>query len=449
MDPGLLSFIGILVGLAALMFFAFKGVPMLVLAPTCGVIIGLFSGTGVWPTLSEFFMPGFATFTRNFFLLLMMSAIFGKFMEESGAARNIAIGILKLAYKFPQKYQKTAACFAMSMISAVLTYGGISLFVVTFTTVAIGRTIYEKMDVPWGFTLAGALGSATFTMTMLPGSPQLTNLVAIPYLGTTPMAGPILGIIASVIMVAMGLWYYQFALKRYEKKGEGFLPTGAEIIKVMPAQELDLSPGGGGKLLLSLVPSVVMLLLMNLPFLKWEPTLCLVVATLVCYLVFFPEFKGKSLKAIITAGNNNAMLAVANTSAVLGFGQVVANVAGFQFIVGALEHVPGPPIVQMLVAVEIAAGITGSSSGGLGIAMGALAERFLNMGIHPQAIHRLGAIAAGGLDSLPHTTGLMTSLSASRLTHSQGYIHMFVISVVMPIIVVTIVAIIHVTTGIL
>lgn len=448
MDPGLLSFIGILVGLAALMFLAFRGVPMLVLAPACAVVIGLFSGLGIWETLSTLYMPGFAGFTQNFFLMLLLSAIFGKFMEESGAARHIAFGILKLAYKFPEKYRKTAACFAMAMISAALTYGGISLFVVTFTTVAISRNMYEQLDIPWGFTLAGALGSATFTMTMLPGSPQLTNLVGMPYLGTTPTAGPILGIISSIIMIAMGLWYYQFAIKRFEKRGEGFLPTGAEIAKVIPANPIDVTiPVNVPQLILSIVPSAVLLVVMNV--FGVEPALSLVVGTVVCYVLFFKEFKGKSLKAIINAGNANGIMAVCNTSAVIGFGKVVSGVIGFEFIVGALEHVPGPPIVQMLIAVEVAAGITGSSSGGFGIALGAMAERFLAMGIHPQAIHRLGAIAAGGLDSLPHTTGLMTSLSASRLTHREGYIHMFVISVLMPIVVVIIATIIHVTTGIL
>lgn len=442
-STGLISFIGIIVALVVLIWLAYQGFTVMVLAPLAAIIIAVFSRQGIYETLSTTYIQGYAGFITANCLILLMSAIFGKFMDESGAARGIGLNVLKLCNLFPEKSRRTVAVVCMSMINAILTYGGISLFVVTFTTVSIAKTLFEKMDIPWSLTMASALGSATFTMTMLPGSPQLTNLVPTSILGTTPMAAPTLGIIASVIMVVLGVLYISYAIKKYDKRGEGFLPSGAEIAKVIPSMDLETS----ANIIVCLLPCIILLVVMNA--FSVPPVMALIVGCIACYLIFFKEFKGKDLKPIFFAGCQNAMLAVSNTASIFGFGKVVSAAAGFSFIVGALDKLPGPPIVQMIVAVEIAAGITGSSSGGVGIALNAMGQRFLDMGIAPQAVHRLSAIAAGGLDSLPHTTGLQASLAANRLTVKDGYIHMFWESVLIPIVVVIIVSAIHAATGIL
>lgn len=446
MNPGLISLIGILVALAFLILLAYKGFPVLVLGPAAALIIAIFSGIPLYDSMINFYMAGFSGFAKGYFLLLLMSALFGKCMDASGAANTIAMWMLKLTKLFPKRMEKTVAVVCMAMISAALTYGGISLFVVSFTTVSIGKTMYEKLDIPWELTMAGALGSATFTMTMMPGSPQLTNIVPTTYLGTTPMAAPVLGIIASIIMVVLGIAYIAYAVKRYEKKGTGFLPSGAEIAKVVPSIDLDNTTTNVGQLIRSVAPCVVMLICMNA--LGMEPAVALVFGVIACLILYFNVLKSKNWKQLLKDGSMNGLIATANTCAIYGFGTMVSNVPGFQFVIGGLNNLPGPPIVQMIVAVEIAAGITGSSSGGVGIALGALGERFLATGIHPEAIHRICAIAAGGLDSLPHTTGLQSSLAASRLEVKGAYIHMFVESVFLPIVVCIIVAVIHTVTGI-
>lgn len=446
MDPGLLSLIGILIALIILMVLAYKGFPVLILAPVCAAIIAIFSKVPVYDGLQEFFMAGFSGFAKNYFLLLLMSAVFGKFMDASGAANIIALWILKLTNLFPKRMEKTMAVFCMAMINAALTYGGISLFVVTFTTVSISKTMYEKLNIPWSITMAASLGSATFTMTMLPGSPQLTNIVPTTYLGTTPMAGATLGIISSIIMVALGITYIAYAIKKYEKTGEGFLPSGAEISKVIPSIDLTTQTSIVD-LIKAVLPCIILLIAMNA--FDVAPAMSLVLGTVICALIFLPTLKNKDIKETFKAACQNGLTAVANTAAIYGFGSMVSNVVGFTFVVNGLSNLPGPPIVQMIVAVEIAAGITGSSSGGVGIALGALGQRFLDMGIAPAAIHRIGAIAAGGLDSLPHTTGLQTSLAASRLQMKGSYIHMFVMSVILPIIVCIIAAVLYTAFGIL
>ena len=280
-------------------------------------------------------------------------------------------------------------------------------------------------------------------MTMLPGTPQLTNIVPTTYLGTTPMAAPIIGIIGSILALIFGIGYIHYAVQKTVKKNEGFYPTGKLIAEAMPMQDLETNEN----IIKCLIPCIVLIIVMNA--FGVSPTMSLVAATIVCYLIFFRNFKGVSIRQLFVAGSTNAVGATCNTSSVMAFGAVVSSVAGYQLVVDSLQSIPGPPIVQMLVAIEIAAGVTGSSSGGIGIALNSLGSRFLEMGIPAEAIHRLGAMAAGGLDSLPHTSGLYTSLTTTKLTHAQAYKHMFWLTVILPIIVVIICTIIYVTTGIL
>ena len=437
-----LSLIGILVAIVLLMYLAFKGIGMPILSPICVSVLAVFSGASIYELLSGPYMNGFSNFAKNYFLLLLMSAIFGKLMEESGAARGIAMNITKLTKKFP-KHEKVVAILSIALINAVLTYGGVSLFVVSFTTMAIAKTLYQKLDIPWHLTICSALGGGTFTMTMLPGSPQLPNIIPTRYLGTTPMAAPVIGIIGSIIMVVLGIAYVSYALRKTEKAGEGFLPTGAAILEAMPGS-IDLETNES--LFRSLLPSIILFVVMN--GFSVPPTMALIIACISVYVIYFNRFKEKNIKAILGAGTTNAMSAVVSTCSIIGFGAAVASVSGYQYVLNFLDNIPGSPLVQMIVAVEVAAGITASASGGLGLALENMSQRFLEMGLQPDVIHRFSAIACGGLDSLPHTSGFIVSASVNKLTHSQSYKHMFWLTVVGPIIVVIIMAIFYSITGI-
>lgn len=428
---GALSFAGLIIGVILLIVLAFRGVPIMLTAPLCAIIIALFSGIGIYEILSTSYMTGFANFFLNYFLMLSASAIFGKIMGESGATDDIAFYIAKLSDRFPQKYQKTVCVVSICLIYAILTYGGVSLFVVTFAVTGIAVTLFREKDIPWHLAFCIGFGTATFAMTMLPGSPQLVNLVPVDYLGTTPTAAPGIGILSALLCIVLGLIYIRIVVRRSEKRGEGFMKTGAQVLEIYPNAEIKTDVRFLA-LIKALIPCVVLLVGMNLCGLP--PVMALLLASLMCIVLYFPVFRKAKFKPMLVTAMNNSISATVTTASMFGFGACVSAVAGFDYLINLLDKVPGPPIVQMIIAIECAAGICGSSSGGLGIALGSLSDRFLNMGIDPAAIHRIGAIAAGGLDSLPHAGATYVGLSNMRLELKQCYYHQAWLCIVIPII---------------
>jgi H+/gluconate symporter-like permease len=427
MDPAVISLIGIFIGLAFLVIMAYRGFPLLFISPLAALIIIPFSGVAVIPTLTGPYMAGFARFATSNFLIFLLSAIFGKLLGDSGAAKYIAYQLVKLARKFPGK-EKVMAVISLMVVQAVLTYGGISLFVVVFTLVSIGKEMFEELDVPWSMYTCATLGSGCFTMTMLPGSPAIQNLIPMEYLGTDAMAAPVMGILSTILAIVLGVLWIIYLTNHNAKKGLGFYPTGTEISKVIVSNKeeklLDT------KLIICLAPSIVLLVVLNV--LKQSPITSLAAAIVVTYALFFKQLPNP--KKSLADGAGNALNAIGNTCAVTGFGGVVAAVSGYELVLSALDKLPGPPIVQLIVAVNMAAGVTGSASGGLGIAMNSLSQRFLDMGLNPQIIHRIASMSSGGLDSLPHNGAVINTLTITRLGHKYGYLNYLVMTVIIPLI---------------
>jgi H+/gluconate symporter-like permease len=425
MDAATLSLVGIIVGLIFLVALAFCGFSLLLISPLAAVLVIIVSGEDIITLLSGPYMLGFTNFAMRNYLLFLLSAIFGKLIGDCGAAKYIAHVISRLAKKYPGKEKILAVC-ALMLVQAVLTYGGISLFVVVFTIVSIGKNLFEELDIPWSMYTCLTLGSGCFTMTMLPGSPAIQNLIPMQYLGTTPMAAPVLGILSTILALALGVGWIVFETKQNERKGLGFLPTGAEISKViLPEEEIPQL-----NLFVCLLPSIVLLVVMNV--MNQSPITALAVACVLTWILFYRRLP--NIKKTLTEGCNNALTAIASTCAVTGFGAVVAAVSGYGLVISALDKLPGPPIVQLIVAVNLAAGVTGSASGGLGIAMESLTKRFLDTGLDPQLIHRIASMSSGGLDSLPHNGAVINTLTITRLGHRYGYKHYFVMTVIIPLI---------------
>lgn len=438
------SLIGILLAIAVLIFLAFRGINVIFLTIAASIIIALFSQQNIIETITGTYAAGFGAFVSGYLVLLLVSALYGEVMNRTGAARTIAITLTRLCRRF--RNQKLAAIVIVGVgLGAVLTYGGVNLFVIIFLMLPIVRTLFEELDIPWHLYFCGTLGASTFTMGYLPGTPQIQNIIPTQYLGTTVNAAPVLGIIATIITLALGIAYIWYALRKTEKAGEGFYPTGESVSKAIPREDLS-DEVSAVKFILAVTPSVTMIVLM---LLSVNVYIALVAAIVLLLIFNFPVLSQLDFKKIMTDSASNATLATLNTSAIIAFGAVVAAAPGFAYVTSLLLKIPGPPMVQYLIAVEVAAGICGSSSGGLGVALSTFGEHFLSMGLNPAAMHRLGAIASCGLDSLPHTSGIYTNLALSRLTHAQAYKHQFWLTVVIPIITLVIVTAFYSVTGIL
>jgi len=429
MDVGFLSLIGILIATVLLIIGVFRNIPILLLGPVAGAEVLLFSNTNVIDGLSTSYSSAFADFAESNFLIFLPATILGSMLGDSGAAQDIANKISK-ASQVGGKNAKFICLMGLSLITALLSFGGVSGFVVIFTIAPICFRIFKEMEIPWHFIIAVAVYGGSMWTAILPGSPAIQNLIPIDYLGTKPTAAPMIGIISALLCIVFGAWYIWFMLKRSEKKGEGFMETGAEMDKhqttlALKAQDAETSNWDFFK---ALLPSIVLIVAMNV--FNLEAYVSLALGALVCYVLYYNKFA--NIMNTLADGSLSTMKTVMNVSAVVGFGGVIENVAGFDYVVTNLDKIPGPPLIQLAVATNIVAGITGSASGGEGISLRVFAPRFLEQGIDPSVIHRIVNISCYGLDSLPHNGSVINRLNYTHLTYRQGYYHEFILGCVFP-----------------
>lgn len=428
----MLSLVGIGLGLLTLVVLAFKKVPLFIFAPIAAIVVCLFGGLPVWTTMSGTFVAKIGEYVTKNAMLFLTSAIFAAAMGASGAARHLALKLSGLAMK--SNNSKFMAMFYIVLTLMVLTYGGISSFVVIFLLVDIARIVFEKLDIPWSYFMCAMWGSGTVTGWALPGAPSVTNLLPTNYLGTTAMAGPVLGIILAVEIFTFCMLYMAWILKDAKKKDLHYLPSGAAIKARGEAAEQDLSIDENMSTIKCLIPSAVVLLLLNV--VKLPNGLALLIGTAVCMILFWKNFGGirKCMDAFVQ-GCNNGISVLVPVGFMSGFGGVVALTDGFATATGLLDKIQAPEALQVLIIANVAAGLCGSASGGMGIMFGAFADRFAAMKLDPGAIHRLCCVGSCGLDSLPHNASIQSGLRVQALEMTwDNYRHAFWTQTVFPLI---------------
>lgn len=424
---------GIILGLIVLMVLAYLGWSIIWVAPIAAGVVALTGGLDLLDAYTNTYMTGFVGFAQAWFPVFMLSAIFGKLMEDSGMAKSIALTLSKLM-------GKERAVLGVLLSCAVLTYGGISLFVVVFAVYPLALSMFREANISRKILPATvALGAFTFTMTAIPGTPQIQNLIPTEYFGTTAMAAPIMGIVAAIVMGVGGYYYLVWRQKKLSAAGEVFEEPKDKKIFVEDSNKRNI--------ILSLLPLITVLVTLNI--FKWDIVIALLAGNILILLLNLHKFKG--FVKSINGGATGSITAIINTSAAVGFGTVVKEVPGFTQITDALLGIKGNPLISEAVAVNILAGATGSASGGMGIALEALGSKYyelaLETGISPEAFHRVASLASGGLDSLPHNGAVLTLLTITGMSHKESYKDIFVVSVFIPIIAV-IVAILLTSMGI-
>ncbi|QCR32580.1 GntP family permease [Lysinibacillus sp. SGAir0095] len=416
----------IALSLILLVVLAMRGFTIVIIAPVVSLFVIVLNNMPILETFQTAYMSGFTNYVKNYFLIFLFAAMFGKFMEESGAARTIADYLLRLS----GRKSKLRVLVTIMFVCALLTYGGVSLFVVIFAILPIAKPIFKEMDIPWHLFIAAFMpGMATFTMTMLPGTPAVQNIIPTTYLGTTVTSGAWIGLVSAVAVIILNIWYIRFALKRSEIRGETFAN-----MKNLEKEKEPIDDKYADKklpsLILSLVPPILLLVLLNL--VKLEVLYTLMITLFVSAIIFWKYVDKK--KDTINIGATNAVLPIINTSADVGYGAVIAATSGFVVFQDFVTNIPGNPLISLFIATNLLAGITGSSSGGLAIAMETLTDLYLKLGVNKEAFHRIVSIASGGLDALPHNGAVITTLVVAGLTHKDAYKHIFATCVIAPLI---------------
>lgn len=426
----MVSILGIIIGVALFIILAFKGFNTIFAAIIGGIVVALFDMQNPVTLLTGPFMNSASGFLKGYFLIFVFSALFAKVMGDSAAAASIAVKVSRIVRKAknPLMVKFLTVC-TIPIIQLILTYGGVNVFVAVFIVVALARALFKEMDVPWWLYSCSSLGSSTVTIGMLPGSPQMQNLIPMQYLGTDTMAAPGLGIISAIIAMLLGFGYIFFQVNRTHKRGEGFLPTGTEIMKeklIEPTVENEKP------LWACLVPMILVIVVLNV--VKANAVTALASGIVSGYIIFsIIEKKPMDIKALFAGAIPMAVMPLITVCCASGFGGVVANVSGFNAIVAGLMNL-GVNAFTIVLIVNVCSGICGSASSGENIAFQNFGEVFLSSGISNEGLHRLIAMSSIGLDTLPHSAGIITMLSTTKLTHKQAYINSFVLSVLLPIV---------------
>ncbi|MGA8771790.1 MAG: GntP family permease [Rhodomicrobium sp.] len=460
---------GILVSLGLLIWLAYRGWSVLVLSPAAALLAAAFSQEPLLAHWTQTFMGSAAQFLMQFFPIFLLGALFGKLMEDSGSVEAIARFMT-------EKLGPQRASLAVVLAGALVTYGGVSLFVAFFVLAPMGLAMFKAADIPRRLMPASImLGTATFTMSALPGSPAIQNTIPMPFFGTTPFAAPGLGMIAAVIMLGFGLWWLGRAEAAARKAGEGFgreAEVSGSVVddelvreRATVAQSFDPAEIAHGHLTkipppigLAALPLVVVIavnLLMSfwvLPqidasFLaepRWGKTSltavggvwAVIVALAAASVVLIAANRQRlpSLRQSIDAGANASVLPAFSVASLVGFGAVVAALPTFGLVRDWVLSIGGGPLVSLAVATNVLAALTGSASGGLTIALDALGATYMRIaaeaGIDPAIMHRVAVIGAGALDSLPHNGAVVTLLAVCGSSHRESYFDIVMVAIV-------------------
>jgi len=420
----MLGIIGVLVAIAILIFIAYKGWGIIPASLLCSIIVVVTNNGDIWKSFSVDYANGLKFFAGTFFIIFVLGALFGQVMGESGSAKSISLKLIDW-------FGHSRSVLIVTLATAILTYGGVNLFIVIFTVYPLALVLFKEADYPKRLLAASVgLGGGTFTMTALPGSPTIQNLIPTQVLGTTATAAPLMGIVCSLFILVTGVWYIQNQTKKASVRGEHFVPG--------PRDNMDKVSLDDSKLpnwIIAMLPMVVVIggiiALRGRLDALYGVSISIVVGVILTYVFNWNRIENP-LKTL-NEGCGNSIMPLINTAAIVGFGFVVQHVPAFQAFVKFALGLQFNPLIAESFAVNIVAGITGSSSGGLSIFMKTMGESFLQTGISPEALHRVASIASGGFDSLPHSGAVITVLMVMGLTHKEAYKDFGVVTVIIPL----------------
>lgn len=443
-----MSLIVVVLALVLLMLVAYRGFSVILFAPVCALLaVALTEPSYVLPMYTGVFMDKMVGFIKSYFPVFLLGAVFGKVIELSGFSKSIVSAVIKLV-------GRERTMLSIVLVCALLTYGGVSLFVVVFAVYPFAAEMFKQGDIPKRLIPGTiALGAFTFTMDALPGTPQIQNIIPTTFFNTDTWAAPWLGIIGAIFILILGLLYLEWQRKKAARAGEGY---GTKLINEpepfseerLPNPWIAVLPlvivGVSNKVLTMLIPQfygkthTASLAGMAKPLTTqvgsvaaiWAVECALILGILTVMIFAFKPVKERFADGSKTA-IAGALLSVTNTASEYGFGGIIASLPGFLIIAEVLKSIPGV-LVNEAITVNALAGITGSASGGMSIALATMSESFIASAqaanVPLEVMHRIASMASGGMDTLPHNGAVITLLAVTGLTHKDSYGDIFVIT---------------------
>ena len=308
---------------------------------------------------------------------------------------------------------------AITLIASILTYGGVSIFVVIFTLLPLSRPLFKELNINWAlFPLPVFLGAGTYTMTTLPGAPSIQNVIQTKVLGTSLTATPVISLAASLTLLVFGMLYMAYCLKKSLANGETYTEEEDETAVALA----DKAPN----LFLSVLPLVS--LIGTIFLMNQTPNVLaigLLISIILSALIFYPYLPNQ--KEILNTATIASVVPAFETSSTVAFGTVLTLSAGFDVIQEWIQQIPGSPLISLSVSTALVSGIIGSSSGAVGIASSHFLPTYMEMGINPELLHRVVVVASAILTVVPQSGVMITFHNLSRLSMKRGLKYSFIL----------------------
>lgn len=424
-----MGILGILLSIPLIIIMAYRGWGMIPASLVSSIVVVIFSKGDIWVSLSQDYAGGLTYFAGAYFFIFILGSLFGQVMGDTGSATSISYKILKI-------FGKKRAVLIVTLATAILTYGGINLFIVIFTVYPIAKILFKSANLPKRLIAACiALGGATFTMTALPASPSIQNIIPTQVLGTTTSAAPLIGVIAAILLFGGGYLYLQNQANK--------IIAGKNECNETAVTDLafDTEDNSLPDWKIALIPIVMVIGIIIILKNRFEPmygvSIALTIGIVSAFIMNLKQLKNPL--TTLNTGTGNSIMPLINTSCVVAFGFVVRGVPAFQSFVEYALSLDFHPYISAAIAVNIISGIVGSASGGLTIFMKTMGQHYVDIGVNPEILHRITALASGGLDSLPHSGAIITVFSVMGLTHKEAYKDVGFVTVIIPIIVTAII----------
>lgn len=410
-----MSLFGVILAIVLLMVLIYKRVSLIPASLVGVLLLAVTSGFTFYDLVMKHYSVSLAGFIAKYFLVFVTNALFGKVMEET-------LLVSAFSQMIGRWFGAKNAAFGALLITMILSYGGISVFVIVFTVYPIFLATFQKADLPRKLIPACIMSaSCTAPLSMIPGGAQLNNIIPAQYMGTSPMAAPVVSIIAAIVTLTFIFLYFRHVFNEARSRGEHFSVVGdvAERIK-----GFEKDPGIPGWI--SILPMALIILLIN----GWNVDLSYAVlaGTALAVLLGWKNLPDK----LHTLNQGVAKVGSASvvTAASVGFGGAVLACEGAQSILEAIAALPVNPIISLSLASSFAGVLTGNGGGGCDVAMNILSQQYLGMGVQPEILHRVVAIATAGCSCLPHNGMLITVSDTCGFSAKECYPYIFISTVV-------------------
>ena len=417
--------IGLVLAVIAIVFLVWRGWHMAIVSVVASLVVIIANGMDPLESINVSYMGDMSAFVGSWFLLFALGSVFGRVMGDSGASAGIAGSMLRLV-------GERHALLVIMVTGLVLSYGGISAFIIAFSVYPIAAELFERADIPKKLIVAAIMACpATLGMVMMPGIPSTQNLIPASFLGTDAYAGALLGVVCSAVMFAASYAYLQWEIGRCRRRGEHFAPS--------PGETLSSPEGTDTPPVWACFAPIVLLVILVFVLQRaagLAATDAVVVSMTASVLAGCALYRGRvpNLKRAVCEACASGLGSLVSVAAIMGFGGVVVASPAYQGIVAALMDTSLSPLWQGYVTIFAIAGITGSAIGALNIYLGSAAQTLLATGLDPAMMHRVLCMASvGPATLLPHTSAMVAANQAARTEVRDTYRYVLISCALLPI----------------